>query len=52
MIICSFKKCIITMNVNGSENSQVNIQGLEDYVMPAPKEEFHLKTSNEECEDK
>ena len=35
----------IATNVNGSENSQVNIPGLEDYVMPVPEEECYLETS-------
>ena len=46
MIILSFKKCGITTNVDGSENIQVNIHRLEDYVMPAPQEEFHFETSS------
>ena len=52
MIIRSLKKIGITTNVDGSEDSQVNIRGLEDYVMPAPKEDIHLETSSsEENED-
>ena len=35
----------IATNVNGSENSQVNIRGLEDYVMPVPEEECYLESS-------
>ena len=45
MIICSFKKCGITTNVDGLENSHVNILGLEDYVMLAQEKEFHLETT-------
>ena len=52
MIIRSFKKCGNKTKVDGSENSQVNIGRLNDYVMPAPEEEFHLKTySSKEGED-
>ena len=40
MIIRSFKKCDITTNVDWSENSQSNILGLEDYVMPALEKSF------------
>ena len=40
MIIHAFKKCGITTNVDGSENCQVNIRGLEDYVIHAPKKEL------------
>ncbi len=36
MIIRSFVKCGITSNVDGSEDDQVNIKGLEDYKMPLP----------------
>ena len=44
MIICSFNNGVTT-NVDASGNSQVNIRGLEDYVVPAPEEEWHLGTS-------
>ena len=48
MIIHSSRKCGITTNVDGLENSQVNIRGLEDDVMFAPKEQFQLETSSSE----
>ena len=52
MIIHSLKKYGITKNVDGSENNQINIRGLEDYVMPAPEKGFYLETSSsEESED-
>ena len=52
MIIRSFKKCGNKTKLGGSENSQINIWRLNDYVMPAPEEEFHLKAySSEESED-
>ena len=51
MIIRSFVKCGITSNVDGSEDDQVNIRGLEGYKMPLPEEEFHLVTSSEEDDD-
>ena len=51
MIIRSFVKCGITSNVDGSEDDQVNIRGLEGYKMPLPEEEFHLETSSEEDDD-
>ena len=31
-------------NVDGSENHLVNIRGLEDYQMPMPESEFHLRS--------
>ena len=51
MIIRSFVKCGITNNLDGSEDDQVNIRGLEDYKMPLPEEEYHLQMSSEEEED-
>ena len=51
MIIRSFVKCGITSNVDGSEDDQMNIRGLEGYKMPLPEEEFHLVTSSEEDDD-
>ena len=47
MIIRSFNKCGITTAVDGSEDDQVNVEGIE-YVMPQPEEEFHLESSSEE----
>ena len=41
------KRGFIT-NVGDSENSQVNIRGLEDCIMPPLEEEFHLETSSSE----
>ena len=41
-IIRFFKKCGITTNVDDSENSLVNIRGVEDYV------KFYLETSSSE----
>ena len=32
-------KCGITSNIDGSDDNQVNIRGLEDYRMPLPEEE-------------
>ena len=50
MIIHAFKKCGITTNVDGSENCQVNIRGLEDYVMPVPEEGVtRAESEDEEC---
>ena len=47
MIIRSFVKCGITNKLDGSEDDEVSIRGLEGYIMPLP-EEFHLQTSSEE----
>lgn len=48
MVIHSFVKCGITNKLDGSEDDQVNIRGLEGYKMPLPEDEFHLETSSEE----
>ena len=48
MIIRSFVKCGITNKIDGSEDDEVSIRGLEGYIMPLPEEEFHLQTSIEE----
>ena len=38
--------------MQGLLDSRINIQGLEDYVMPAPEDKLHLQTSSdEESED-
>ena len=46
LIICSFKKCGITTNVDGSEIIQVDIWWLEDYVMPASSSKKKKMTEN------
>ena len=33
MIIRSFKKCGISVPINGSEDDQIHIQGLDDYAV-------------------
>ena len=47
MVIRSFKKCGITTNVDGTENHEVDIRGLDGYIMPLPEEEFHLETDSD-----
>ena len=34
-IIHSFKKCGLSVALNGSENNEVNIDGLSEYQMPS-----------------
>ena len=48
MIIRSLKKFGITTAVDGSEDDQVNVEGIKSCVMLHPKEEFHLETSSSE----
>ena len=50
MIIRAFTKCGITINEDGSGNHLVHIEDIS-YVMPQPKEEFHLETSSDEDSD-
>ena len=44
----SFKKCGINVNIDGSENALVHLQGISEYVMPEAGEEFHVDTSTDE----
>ena len=41
------KNCGITTNIDGTENREVNIRGLDGYIIPLPEEEFHLETSKD-----
>lgn len=50
-VIRSFVKCGLTNNLDGTEDKQINIRGIDDYTMPQPEEEFHLETSSEEEDD-
>ena len=45
MIIWRFKKCGITLVLNGSENVDLNIEGLEDYEMPPAEEAYEFQVS-------
>ena len=44
-MIRSFKKCGITLALNGSENVDLNIEGLEDYEMPPAEEAYQFQVS-------
>ena len=50
MIICSFTKCGITTNEDGSENHLVHIEGIS-CVMSQSEDEFHLEMSSDEDSD-
>ena len=39
MIICSFKKCAISMSIDSSENAEINIVGLEDCAVGDSEDE-------------
>ena len=53
MVSWSFKNCDITLALDGSENADPNIEGLEDYEMPSAEEayEFQLQSKSSSCED-
>lgn len=46
----SFKKCGVNVNIDGSENALVHLEGISEYVMPEGDEEFHVDTSTDENE--
>lgn len=48
MVKCSFNKCGIDVNIDGSKNALVHLQGISEYVMPEADEEFHVDTSPDE----
>lgn len=48
MVKRSFKKCGINVNIDGSENALVHVEGISEYAMPEPDEEIHVDTSTGE----
>ena len=34
-VICSFKKCGLSVALDGSESDEINIEGLPEYQMPS-----------------
>ena len=52
MIDQRFKKCGITLALDGSENTDLNIEWLEDYKMSSVEEayEFQLQSESSNCE--
>lgn len=49
----SFKKCDITLALNGSENVNLNTERLADYKMPSVEEAYELQLQSElfSCEE-
>ena len=47
-----FKKCGISLDLSGSENNKINMEGIPDYKMPSADEvldvdvEFHLESDD------
>ena len=38
----------INVNIDGSENALVHLEGINEYVMPEADEKFHVDTSTDE----
>ena len=52
LIIRSFRKCGITTALDGSEDSDINIRGLQNYVVDIDEAEFRSESqgSNSDCD--
>lgn len=48
MIVRSFQKCGISVAPDGSEDSNINIEGLEDYTVESDDEEDPFSEEGEE----
>ena len=46
----SFKKCGSNVNIDGSENALVHVEGISEYFIPEPEEESHVDTSTDESD--
>ena len=53
MISQSFEKCGFTLTLDGSENADLNIEGLEDYEMSFAEKtyEFQVQSELSSCEE-
>ena len=47
----SFVKCGILHNLAGTENNDINIEGIPDYKLPQPNREFEMDHSSDEEDD-
>ena len=49
MIVRSFKKCGISLSLNGSKNGEIHIESIEEYELPTANEitEFELDSESE-----
>ena len=49
MIVRSFKKCGISLSLNGSKNGEIHIENIEEYELPIANEitEFELDSESE-----
>ena len=51
MIVCSFKKCGISLSLDGSENGQIHIERIEEYELPTAEFELDSESEIEDDED-
>ena len=49
MVVRSFKKCGISLSLDGSENGEIHIESIEEYELPTANEitEFELDSESE-----
>ena len=47
----SFVKCGISHNLDGTEDNDVNIEGIPDHKLPQPDREFEMDDSSDEEDD-
>ena len=49
MIVRSFKKCGISLSLNGSKNGEIHIESIKEYELPIANEitEFELDSKSE-----
>ena len=47
----SFVKCRISHNLDGTEDNDINIEGIPDYKLPQPDREFEMDDSSDEEDD-
>ena len=48
MDIRLFKKCGVTTSVDGTENNEANIWGLDGYIMQLLEEKYHMESEDED----
>ena len=49
MVVRSFKKCVISLSLDGSKNGEIHIESIEEYELPTANEitEFELDSESE-----
>ena len=47
----SFVKCGTSHNLDGTEDNDINIEGIPDYKLPQPDREFEMDDSSDEEDD-